>query len=904
MAHERYSVGIDLGTSNTVVAFATAADPEPRIFPIDQRITPTTREKRNLFPSTAFATLDGELAPDAALGESDAWVLGELARRRGAEIPGRLVASAKSWLCHPRVDKQAPILPWGADDEAPKISPVEAATRLLARVRRAWDEAHREAPLSKQDVVLTVPASFDVVARELTLRAAHAAGLSVRLLEEPQAAFYAAMRLGALEKLEASTSGEVGYVLVCDVGGGTTDLSLLEVRREGGEQRVKRVAVGPHLLLGGDNMDLALAHAVEPRLVAPPDRLDPRRFAQLVVASRGAKESILAEGGPSEAKIAIAGTGSQLVGSTLRATVTRDEVRAIVLDGFLPFAERGARPARARSGLVALGLPYERDVALTKHLAAFLEKHVPAGARLAAVLLNGGVFRSPAIAERLLGSVAKTMEAPVLALDRADPDLAVALGAASFGLALRGLGPRIEGGAAQSFFVGVGPGEDGKRRAACVVPKGAPEGDRLRAAGRTFKLVVGRPARFELYTSDEVGALEPGDLVTIDGDRFTELPPLTTTIPAASSTEVSVELEAELTPVGTLEIACAEIGEGRDARHRLAFDLRALATDGEHAPTSRTPSRRPGRAVDEAVELIGQVYKKGTSSEARDAKNLSRDLEKLLGDRDEWTADTTRALGDRLLEHAKGRRRTLDHERVWLQLTGFCLRPGFGVPGDEARAARLGPLFAERLAFPKEPRTWQQFFICFRRVAAGFDEATQLAMRDELDPFIAPPEAKLKKKGVKPEASDPEILDLLSQLERVPAARRAQLGAWILERTWTKRDPRLWAAIGRLGARVPAYASAHHTVPPRAAAEWTDHLLREKWADLPTAPRAAADLARMTGDRARDLPEPLRQEVARRLAKENADPALVRIVTEVVPLATKEKAEFLGERLPPGLRLD
>ncbi|NUO54349.1 MAG: Hsp70 family protein [Polyangiaceae bacterium] len=899
---KRFVVGIDLGTSNTVVAYARPDAPSPEIFAIDQRTGPTTREKRQLFPSAAFATAEGEVAPDPALGETDAWVLGEIARRRGAEVPGRLVASAKSWLCHPRVDKEAPILPWGADDDAPKLSPVQAATRLLERVRLAWDASHPDDRLAAQDVVLTVPASFDVVARELTLRAAHAAGLSVRLLEEPQAAFYAAMGLGVLDKLASDLGAATGYVLVCDVGGGTTDLSLLEVEAGGGPSRVKRVAVGPHLLLGGDNMDLALAHAVEPRLVAPPDRLDPRRFGQLVGACRNAKESILSEGGPDEARVAVAGTGSQLVGSTLRTNVTRAEVEAIVIEGFLPLVERGEKPPRARGGLVALGLPYERDVALTRHVAAFLDKNLPEDATVAGVLLNGGVFRSTAIAARMLAAIAKVTGAPAHALDRADPDLAVALGAASFGLALRGLGTRIEGGAPQSFFVGVGTDESGKPRAACVVPKGAAEGDRMRARDRTFKLVVGRPARFVLYASDEVGALEPGDVVTVDDERFTELAPLTTTVPAAAGGEVTVELEAELTPVGTLEIACAEIGsEGR--RHRLAFDLRARADEPEAGPMSRTPSRRPGRAVDDAVALIGRIYEKGTSSEARDAKNLPRDLEKLLGDRDDWTADTTRALADRLIHHAKGRRRTLDHERVWLQLTGFCMRPGFGVPGDETRVTKIAPLFAERIAFPKEARTWQQFFICFRRVAAGFDESAQLAMRDELDPFLAPPEAKLKKKGIKPEASDPEILDLLSQLERVPAARRAQLGGWILERTWTKRDPRLWAAIGRLGARVPTYASAHHAVPVRAAAEWTDHLLREKWADLPTAARAAADMARMTGDRARDLPEPLRKEVARRLEKEEK-PELVRLVTEVVPLAAKEKAEFLGERLPAGLRLE
>ncbi|MBL9023811.1 MAG: Hsp70 family protein [Myxococcales bacterium] len=902
----RFVVGIDLGTSNTVVAFASEGDARPSIFPVEQRVTATTRERRALLPSCAFAAIEGELVPEPALDESDAWVLGEMARRRGAEVPGRLVASSKSWLCHPRVDKEAPILPWGADEQSPKLSPVEAATRILRRIRLAWDAEHPRALLAHQDVVLTVPASFDVFARELTLRAAHEAGIGVRLLEEPQAAFYAAMQNGALRALAERENDALCHVLVCDVGGGTTDLSLLQVTNAAADPRVKRVAVGPHLLLGGDNMDLALAHALEPRLVAPPERLDPKRFAQLVVACRDAKEKLLGPYGPEEARIAVAGSGSALVGSTLRATLTRAEARTVVVDGFLPFVEAHERSARARAGLVSLGLPYERDVALTRHVVTFLAKHLPPGTKLAGVLLNGGVFRSAMIAERLcdvLGRV--TGEAPLL-LEGIDPDLAVAQGAATFGLALRGLGTRIEGGAPKSFFVGLG-GEADVVRAVCVVPKGAPEGDLCRARGRTFKLVVGRPARFDLYTSDEVGAVEPGDIVVIDTERFSRMPPMTTTVAASSTAEVSVELEAELTPVGTLEIACAEIQDAgasgvSPARYRLAFDLRS--SSAEDAPASRTPSRRPARAVDDALDRISDVYKKGTSSEARDAKNLLRELERILGERDEWTADVARALADRLLTHAKGRRRTLDHERVWLQLTGFCLRPGFGVPGDETRVAQVAPLFAERIAFPKEARTWQQFFICLRRVAAGLDEQTQLTIRDDLDPFVAPPEAKLKKRGIKPESSEPELFDLLSQLERVPASRRAELGAWILERTWTKRDPRLWAAIGRLGARVPSYASAHHAVSPRVASEWADHLLREKWADLPTAPRAAADLARYTGDRARDLADTLRKDVARRLEREGADAELVRVVIEVVPLAPKERAAFLGERLPAGLSLD
>jgi molecular chaperone DnaK (HSP70) len=898
-------VGIDLGTSNTVVAWATGGDPEPRILPVDQRVTPTTREALPLLPSCAYALTEDEMPPEPDLGETDDWVLGEVAKRRGAEVPGRLVASSKSWLCHPRIDKEAPILPWGADDEVPKLSPVEVAARLLSRVRRVWDAAHPGAPLASQRVVLTVPASFDEVARELTLRAARAAGLSVRLLEEPQAAFYAAMRMGALAPLLASLpDGETSHVLVVDLGGGTTDLSLLEVHRTRGATSVRRVAVGDHLLLGGDNMDLALAHALEPRLVAAPDRLDPRRFSELVQACRRAKESLLARGGPDSARVTIAGRGSQLVGSTLRVELSREEAVRIVVDGFLPLVEPGARPARARGALVALGLPYERDTAITRHVAAFLGRHLEGGAQLGGVLLNGGVFRAGAVVDRLLEALARVAGRPPVVLDHPDPDLAVALGAAVYGLALSGTGTRIEGGAAHSYFVGVGRDASGQARAACVVPKGASEGAVHRAADRALTLLVGRPARFDLYTSDRVGTVEAGDIVTVDAARFRTLAPLTTTVAAETRKEIGVVLEAELTPIGTLEIACVERDPkpgSEPLRFKLAFDLRAAEED---PAASIAPSRRPGRRLDEALDLVSAIYRKGTTSEARDAKSLPRDLEKLLGDRDDWTADTTRTLADRLLEHVKGRRRTADHERVFFQLVGFCLRPGMGAPGDDLRSERLAPLFAERVGFPKEARNWQQFLICFRRCAAGFSEAVQTTMRDELDAFVAEGGAKGKKpKGPRPESSEPELLDLLAHLERVAPARRAELGGWILERTWTKRDPRLWAAIGRLGARVPSYASAHHVVSRAVVEKWLDQLLRDKWSDLPAAPRAASDMARMTGDRARDVSESARAEVLRRLEREGADERFLRVVREVTPIQADERATFFGERLPPGLRL-
>jgi len=902
----KLSVGIDLGTSNTVLAWARAGAP-PLVEPIMQRTGATSRERLPMFPSCAFASLPGEAAADEAFAEHDGWLLGDFANRRGREVPERLIASSKSWLCHPRVDKNAAILPWGVEG-MPKLSPVDVASKLLAHVRTSWDRDHPEAPLAEQRVVLTVPASFDEVARELTLVAAQRAGLQVRLLEEPQAAFYDAMARGELKKLIVSMRAggrSTARALVCDVGGGTTDLSMLEVTLFGADHEVRRVAVGNHLLLGGDNMDLALAHALEPRISKSDDKLDAHEFTGLVHACRRAKELLLSENGPEEHKVTLLGRGSNLLGGAKSALLSRAEAERVVLEGFLPDVERGRVHQRARAGLVALGLPYERDVAITRHVAAFIERHVAENERVDALLLNGGVFHATAIREAVLRAVTSLSGVAPFCFSMDDPDTSVAKGAALYGLALSGEGERIAGGAARSYFVRVGRSEAGKPLAVCAIPKGAAEGALQRAGATPLKLLVGKPARFDVFSSD-TEAPATGSVVELEEAQFDALPPLATIVPSdGSKGELAVVLESELTQVGTLEIHCVELAPRPGAtprRFRLAFDLRPK--EGDSIPP--VPStRRPGeRGVEGALATITRVYGKGTNSEARDAKSLQRELERLLGERDDWSADTSRALADRFLEHLKGRRRTLDHERVFFQMTGFCLRPGFGAPGDGERCALLAPLFSERLAFPKEARTWQQFFICFRRIAAGLSESNQLTMRDELDPFVAPSELKLKKpKTQKPESSDYEILELLAHLEHVPPPRRADLGSWILERTWTKRDPRLWAAIGRLGARVPAYASAHRVTSPAVAEKWLDQLLNDKWTDLPTAARAASDMARLTGDRSRDLSTAIQVRTAQRLEKENADPTLVRCVREVVEVARDERAVLFGERLPSGLRL-
>jgi molecular chaperone DnaK (HSP70) len=916
----RFAVGIDLGTTHTVVAYATlSGDDAPAIFPIAQWMSRSERQALPLLASTLYAPLEGELSE--ARWNAEGFIVGAYAARRGVEVEGRVVHSAKSWLSHAAVDRTAPILPWGVAEEAGdfrRISPVDASARVLGHVREVWNEAHPEARLEEQHIVLTVPASFDETARELTVRAAQSAGLAVRLLEEPQAAFYTWLEHepdDRLRELIARHGGQLDAV-VCDVGGGTTDLSLLRLSLgESGDPSIERIAVGRHLLLGGDNMDLALAHRCESSLLAGTNdtRLDTHRFGQLTLACRTAKERLLGKDPPAEAPIVVGAKGAALVGSTLRATVTADEARRIVLEGFFPETERRVdSPEKKRSGLVAFGLPYERDVAITHHLARFCDRHLAEVRGPRAVLLNGGVFLSHAIEEKIIGVVQSWNDGPIVRLSNAVPELAVALGAVFHARAALGRGRRIRGGLGRGYYVAVRDSE-GARSLVCVVPRGAEPGEVHVADRHPLALIVGAPVRFELFASERAFGHRAGDVAAYDEQQFEALPPLAASFGRAHSgaqtgaAETTVVLEGELSEVGTLNLSCVAVepvGEGQRARYQLAFQIRPTGESLRPLPSTAPTGRTSSRLLEEASRAIERIFSKGKSDiSPREVKDLQRDLERLLGERGQWSVSLNRTLFDVLFRYHRGRRKSADHERVFWQLGGYCLRPGFGDPGDATRVAHFAALFPELLAFGAEPRSWQAFWIAWRRVAAGLDGAAQEALRDATDPFLAPSSARKKRsKSIRAEAVD-EMLEMAAALERVSPLRRTELGEWILERTWTHRDPRLWAAIGRLGARVPSYASAHHVVTPPVAEHWLDHLLREKWETLPTAAATAVALARMTGDRARDVSEAVRRNVERRLERVSARPEWIAAVREIGPIEEQERAAAYGEGLPVGLRL-
>ncbi len=915
-------MGIDLGTTHTVVAYADLrATADIRLFAIDQLIAPGAVAARPLLPSIRYHPAVGELAtadtqlpwPFTDPGAVAAVIIGELARERGSRVPGQLVTSAKSWLSHSGVDRTAPILPWGAADEVAKVSPVAASASLLAHLHAAWNARFPRQPLERQELVLTVPASFDEAARVLTLEAARLAGLRhVRLLEEPQAACYDWLQRHRTDL--AAALGESRLLLVCDVGGGTTDLTLIQIEAGESGPQLTRIGVGDHLMLGGDNMDLALVRTVETRLGG--GRLNSSELSQLWQQCRAAKERLLADDAPERATVTLLGGGARLIGGSRSAELSRDQVQTLLVDGFLPMVAVNDHPQGRRAAVIAFGLPYAADPAISRHLAAFLAQHASA-CRLAlgesaltaqpalpdAVLLNGGVFHGAVLVKRLLDILAGWRGAPLHRLDNPDPDLAVARGAVAYGLARRGQGLKIGGGSARSYVLQVA-GERNQKAAICLLPRGAEEGREIRL-NRTFSLRLGEPVQFHLLASTGDRVYWPGAMVELERDRFIPLPPIATVLEsAAGAGEILVQLIAQLTEVGTLEVDCVAVrpslpaplsvdeGSARQSRWRLAFQLRG----GDASTLARLHPRFP-----EAVARLEQFYgPRAPAVDPKAIKTLRSDLERLLGPRESWEPPLLRKLFGILWNGARRRRRSVDHERLWFNLVGYGLRPGFGYPLDEWRTGQLWTLYEPGPHYPQEAQNWAEWWTLWRRVAGGLDATAQARISADLLKALRPLTGKA--------AQDPpgieDMARLAAVLERLPATRKTELGALLLARLARKgASPQLWWAVGRLGTRIPAYGSAHDVVPAATAAIWLERVLDLDWKTVLPAAFAATLLARMSGDRERDTDEILRTQVIQRLQIAKAPTAWLRMVETVVDLDEADAGRVFGEALPPGLRL-
>jgi hypothetical protein len=606
----RYSIGVDLGTTHCALSYVdlTVSDGEDvklEFCPISQLTAPGSIEERYLLPSFLYLPHTDELAPgDLTLpwiaGQS--WAVGYLARDKGAQTPIRLVSSAKSWLCHAGVDRRSAILPAEASGEVEHISPFTATIRYLEHLRQAWNHLHPDAPLEQQTLTITIPASFDPAARELTAEAAQSAGFpQATLLEEPQSALYNWIQASSGQWRQQVRVGDV--ILVVDVGGGTTDLSLIAVVEREGALELHRVAVGEHILLGGDNMDLALAHTVAQKLAAQGTKLDPWQIRALTHGCRIAKEALLSDPELTSMPVVVPGRSTKLIGGTLRSELTREEVTAVALEGFCPKVGVSERPSkRTRAGLTQFGLPYAQDAAITRHLAAFLGRQaeatndlegfdsaLPQGASFlhpTAVLFNGGVFKAQPLLQRLMAVlndwlVGEQAE-PARLLEGVDLDLAVAKGAAYYGYVRSGQGVRIRGGTAQAYFVGVEssmpavPGMEPPVQALCIAPFGMEEGTEEELPPQEFGLIVGKPVHFRFFGSsvrrqDQVGTL----LEQWDEEEIQELEGIEATLPAEGRIPgevVPVRLSAAVTETGTLRLEA--LPRGSNERWKVEFEVR------------------------------------------------------------------------------------------------------------------------------------------------------------------------------------------------------------------------------------------------------------------------------------------------------------------------------------------
>jgi molecular chaperone DnaK (HSP70) len=906
----RFSIGIDLGTTSAALAFVPlGVDAPAEILAVSQWETLDTLVEAPTLPSFLYLAEDAlaEQLRGRATG-ADGWIAGLLARRRAGEVPGRVVRSAKSWLCHHAADRSAPILPWGSEDLLPaqKISPIQAGALILNYLRTAWDGRFAASGhgFGEQEITITVPASFDAAAQRLTLDAAKAAGFpgGVHLLEEPQAAFYCWLERHS----PANSLGEASdprHVLIVDVGGGTSDFSLFELRPgvSVGTPAITRVAVSDHILLGGDNIDLALAVRLEPRLVGERGRISGPQWDHLVAACRQVKEQALSGTASSDRPftVALPGRGSSLIAGAQTASLTRDEVERLVLDGFFPACDADARPYRTQAGLRDWGLPYAADSAVTRHLADFLRDRPSAGA----VLFNGGSLRPAFLRQRLLDQIAVWQDGsrPVeLANDV--PDLAVALGAARFGKLLHNHSARIAAGSGRAVFLEVGTAVSNEGALVCVLPRDAKaeqvfDIDLPGLEARTDQLVS-----FQACSSTRHRRCEAGDVLPRD-DAYQRLPPLETIIRTTTGADgepgrtVPVRLAAKMNALGLLQLSCVSTDPQMPQSWPLEFNLRPHEQGRVPAAAPVAPNAVP-EARQAAQDCVTTIFSRPAKSGRLTANAILKQLESSLGlPRHEWNAALLRNLWPALNERMPGRNLSVEHEEAWLMLAGFLLRPGFGFAHDGLRIDELWRLREAGLCFPGK-RNKAQEHILWRRVAGGLSAERQtMLIAGELDII----------RNVRP---SPELIRLVGSLERLPRETKERLIQTFINRTVELSEAKqhctpYLAALGLLLNRAPLYAGPEAVVAPEFVARAYAAFQPLDWAETALLEMHNLFLraARVVDDRNLDVPKSLRDQIAYKLERAGLAPTRTVTIRAFMPLARVDRTSLYGEALPPGLVL-
>ncbi len=921
---KKYVVGIDLGTTNCAVSYVdveviredqTAAqasiDKEGlvKVFNIPQLTGHGEFTKIPVLPSFLYLPGDYDISKEVLRHpwkKREDLFAGSFARDHGSKIPSRLVSSAKSWLCNTKADRRAKILPWGAKG-FDKVSPVVATSEYLNHIRQAWNHFVKEEDffLENQFVVITVPASFNEEARDLTMEAIKLSGLgtSVTLLEEPLAAFYSWLIQHESDWQKFVNTDDL--ILVCDVGGGTTDFSLISLRESEGSPRFERIAVGEHLILGGDNIDLALAKKVADKFKSK-SNLTPDKWKTLCHRCRDAKERIL-EKNERSVRITIKGEGRSLIAGTMAADLLKEDVESVLKEIFYPDVDQKClENIQSGKQITDFGLPFERESAVTRHIIGFLEKHrddvrkhlnkppVPDF-----ILFNGGTLKPQLVQQRIIEAIRNWFKvqdttSPRI-LENNIPELAVGIGASYYGLVKQGEGVKVGSGSPRSYFIGITVEEGEKSKAMCLVERGLDEGSKIDLSHMQYEVIANQPVSFDIYSSSYRTGDMAGDIIEID-ESIVPMAPIQTVIKFGKKSNkkvIPVSIGAGYTEMGTLSMYC-QSGVS-DHRWELQFQLR----DQQQAGLTADSEVYDDDLINKALCELENAFNSDSNQDQK-LTSIAKQIEKIIGQKkNNWPLSFLRRLTDKLIELKSCRKLSSNHELRWLNLTGFCMRPGLGDALDEERIRKLWKIYLKGSLFDKAKQNRLEWWIFIRRIAAGLKAGQQRQFYQDISPKL------LKSQKLKlPPQELAEFIMAVGNMERLLVKDKIAASNVFLSMLKPGRKQNdLFFALSRLGARELLYGSVDRVMPPKEMSKWINRIFKAAWKDNDPVENWVAQISRKTGDRTIDIDDSERIRVIQWLEDRGAAKLSVKKVAEVVKIDMKEQSMQFGEKLPAGLIL-
>ncbi|MGM0599243.1 MAG: Hsp70 family protein [Candidatus Rifleibacteriota bacterium] len=900
----RFIIGIDLGTTQCSVSYVDLEDSNLKIknFKILQLVGEGQVEELPTLPAVIYLPDEKqEFSRPDWMDEKQ--IIGSYARELGYEVPSRFVHSSKSWLCHPRIDRRASILPWQSEAVSEKISPVQAATDFLNHIILAWN--HEMLPqndafaFKRQKIIVTVPASFDPSARNLTLEAIEKAGIeSVSLLEEPQAAFYDYLYRNPRQMVHDLQA--VDNILVVDIGGGTTDFSLIKIdwSADKNHPEFSRLAVGPHLLIGGDNLDLTLARKAEAAFKHKGRKLVAKQWLSVLSQSHLIKEQILSNQLTGKATFSITGAGSKILSGAASIKIASSEINKMLIDGFFPLVEADERPDEDNSlGISEAGLPFTRDPAITRHLAAFLHENniIPD-----AVLFNGGTMKADCLRDRIYEvlSIWKGREPKIL--ENPHPTLAVSAGAAYYGMVSLGLGQRIQSGNPVSIYLGIGTSKSSTaakhvpQQLMCVLPKGCETEKEYRVADKTFGIDLSRDSAFYLYyTPNPPKAEQLGRVIRFNSKRYRPLPSCRLKAKTGKG-EKQVELRVKLRETGYMQIFCDE--KSGSFSQELRFDI----TEGEQNSQPKANNKRRIPFTARQLQSLKKTLQSAFDGEL-EYNRLFKEIEDTLGSRrSEWDTEMLRKLFDFFIEYEQEFTRNQPAHTQWFRLLGFCLRPGFGARDDVKRVDRIWQMHDLEFTY-KNPEFWSDWWVMWKRTAPGLSLERQNILKNIIEPLLFPPKKQAKEMRPISQHERNQIWRLLGNLERIAVEEKERLGWWALKAPPSYgKDQLALHAVGRLGARLLAYAPDTALVPQSTANDWVAQLLRKSWPGNSYLDWALKEIGRKTGDKLVQIDDVLRKKIVDLFKKKKRKKNFIAPLVKTAKLSDKDLSEFTGDSLPSG----